>query len=106
MGIRISIDQHGSDEATVDLNEDGNLVELILDFQGREFISPWRPGTKDKGQEEIDFLRTELARATDIIESARADERLIRHLLPDEARALAAMLRHYADEASQWRPRA
>lgn len=116
--IRLPLDKYSykghaeSPDICVDIDpEGGGLVRLTVEFEPGEFA----PNVKERESKdnrlvvgEIERLRMELeathnrAKAFEqALEQVRQEREVWRYLLPQEARELAAMLRHYAEEAER-----
>lgn len=79
-------------EIVVGLTDDALTVDLSIDLEPGEFLNFRRPSPVELPSEQI-------ARLEEAIEHVREAKTLDRRLLPEEARALAAALWHYAGEA-------
>lgn len=124
--IRLPLDQHRGggtvpQEVVVELNEEGYAVDLTIELEPGE-VAPFLPAaTREPDvlvmaegdelqmaqqrnrqlRENLELLRDELADLRKRIIDARDRADVSRRLLPDEARALAAMLVHFAAEAER-----
>lgn len=122
MTLTIPLDEYAMrTDLTIDveLTDDGSTVELSIDLEPGEFASAVRPVVSmppvasEAPDTEIGQARHALMRATrslevveterdalrDALERVREAQYVARRLLPEEARALAAALWHYAGEA-------
>lgn len=124
--IRLPLDQHTTRggphlEVIVDRNEEGYAVEISIELEAGEVAPFLPPATKEPDvltlqhgdelgnaqalnrqlRENIALLRDELADIRKRIAAASDRGTVNRQLLPDEARALAAVLVHFASEAEQ-----
>lgn len=115
--IRLPIDNSRAD-LTVDLDDDyRSSVRLVIELEDLELTGARRPnpavdaifGDETTGGPKARRLTTEegMILFSEVLDLRRRYEQLererevYRDLLPDEARALAAMLAHYADEAER-----
>lgn len=123
--IRLPLTCHGSPhylEARVGLDEDAfsEVVRLELELGKHELVSPdvlgdgirlavlleqYGPARVEANvvaeDRDLYTLTDEIRRLRRHLRTAAEERELRRELHPDEARALAAMLRHYAEEATR-----
>lgn len=114
--IKIPLDQTSAYAITVEETEDGGLVSLSIDLELGELVpfskspadelGPVLERNEKSPEKRCNFERIlylEVVRLRELVARMKEDERSIdRNLYPHEARALAAALNHYAEEAVRY----